>query len=669
MQPFPVTCESCRAQLRVRSARMIGEIHSCPKCGGMVLIQPPAGWTDAPGETSATATAPVKPPTATAPQPLVAQSFHAIADLGGIDLTTPAGPSPQVPAEVQPQAPSVERWSPWIVWGSVAGSLAIVTASLAWSLWPDGGERVANAAVGDAAALHPPSSTSNPKSEIRNPKSAKPANDEPVATVANKPEIEPEAPVAEAVAEFALPEPPPAVEPSLPPPAVPEPVAPTESTVASAAPHPVIDPRDLDPEDLDLILRKNPAAPTPSTVVATAESDEVSTAPDVEIADDGENDARASLEQALAAAVKQGEPEMVRRGPTSAEDLQPIELDQRLATNFAEIDAPKLPLHRAVAMLTELTAIPITLDPAALRMAGISVDQPVAIRGTNATADDLIRTTLAAAKLQYQQRGDQLIIVRSGADAVGTREYRVEDLFAPGAANVSEFGGLIQTLVVPQSWTGQGGDGRLAVNNKQLTVTQTQAVHYDALIFCERLRKARGLPLQSKYPATLLRTKPLEAALAPRLDRHSTFSFVTWTTLPLVFRHWEQEMDLTLLVDWSALADVQLGPTSTIACAIEDVSWRDALEGVLEPLGLAWVPVDENTIQITSRGAAESHQYIEFYPLANVSDTESLVTGLRAQQAGDSAVVIDTASRSLLVRANAGGHRQVARQLELKDDR
>ncbi|MEX2171474.1 MAG: hypothetical protein WD851_19300 [Pirellulales bacterium] len=636
----------------------------------MVLIQPPAGWTDAPGETSATATAPAKPPTATAPQPLVAQSFHAIADLGGIDLTTPAGPSPQAPAEVQAQVPSVERWSPWIVWGSVAGSLAIVTASLAWSLWPDGGERVANAAVGDAAALDPASATRNPKSEIRNPKSEKPANDAPVAMVAKKPEIEPEAPAA--VAEFALPEPPPAVEPSLPPPAVPEPDAPTESNVASAAPHPVIDPRDLDPEDLDLILRKNPAASKPTTDVATAPSDKPSAATDIEIADDSENATRAtraSLEQALAAAVKQGEPEMVRRGPTSAEDLQPIELDQRLATNFAEIDAPKLPLHRAVAMLTELTAIPITLDPAALRMAGISVDQPVAIRGTNATAANLIRTTLAAAKLQYQQRGDQLIIVRSGADAVGTREYRVEDLFAPGAANASEFGALIQTLVVPQSWTGQGGDGRLAVNNKQLTVTQSQAVHYDALVFCERLRKARRLPLQSKYPAQLLRTEPLETALAHQLDRHTTFSFVTWTTLPLVFRHWEQATELTILVDWSALADVQLGPASTISCAVEDMSWREALEGVLEPLGLAWVPVDENTIQITSRGAAESHQYIEFYPLAKVGDTESLLAGLREHQAADSAVVFDAASRSLLVRANASGHRQVARQLELKDDR
>src|SRR5687768_18095213 len=30
---------------KIRSASAIGEIHACPRCGGMVHIVPPPGWT------------------------------------------------------------------------------------------------------------------------------------------------------------------------------------------------------------------------------------------------------------------------------------------------------------------------------------------------------------------------------------------------------------------------------------------------------------------------------------------------------------------------------------------------------------------------------------------------------------------------------------------------
>lgn len=663
MQPFPVICETCRSQLRVRSARMIGEIHSCPKCGGMVLIQPPAGWSDGPSEVATTAVKPAKPPSVAPAQPLVAQSFHEIADLSGIDLTTPAGPasgSPSSPAELP--AAAVDRWSRWVIWGSVAGSVAIATASLVWSLWPGDDNRVPVSAQAPAITDPPPK---------REPtQTAESAIEEPTAIVANKPEVATEPQATEAPAEFALPEPPP-IEPSVPEPEPQESeLQPAAETVASSSvSRPAIDPRDVAPENLDLVLRKDRADGVPPAVAANvAGNDKVAAPPDLQIGDGSEVATRASLEEALASAANQAKPETVRRGPTSADDLPPANVGQLLQLTIPEIDVPRLPLYRAVAMLTELTAIPITLDPAALRMAGVSVGHEVAIRGKQVSAAELIRTTLAGANLQYEQRGNQLIVIRAGAGDLANRNYRIGDLFAPGSPDASAIAQLIQTLVTPESWAGQGGTGQLKVNQDQLAVTQSQSVHYDALIFCERLRKARGVPLQSKYPTALLRTKPLETALAPRLDRRVTFSFVTWTRLPQVFRHWEQASGLTILVDWSALGDVQLAPASTIACAVEGASWREALEEVLTPLGLAWVPVDGSTIQITSRAAAEALQYIDFYSLPRASDAEALVAELREGTPGDHAVVSDAASHSLIVRANAAGHLHVATQLAVMND-
>lgn len=44
VEPFFIRCETCRARLRVRDERFLGQVQSCPKCGSMVQIVAPAGW-------------------------------------------------------------------------------------------------------------------------------------------------------------------------------------------------------------------------------------------------------------------------------------------------------------------------------------------------------------------------------------------------------------------------------------------------------------------------------------------------------------------------------------------------------------------------------------------------------------------------------------------------
>ena len=47
MSRFTIQCTTCRRSLRVTNPEAIGQILSCPKCGSMVLVEAPAGWTPA----------------------------------------------------------------------------------------------------------------------------------------------------------------------------------------------------------------------------------------------------------------------------------------------------------------------------------------------------------------------------------------------------------------------------------------------------------------------------------------------------------------------------------------------------------------------------------------------------------------------------------------------
>ena len=41
---FTIACETCASRLNVKQEAAIGQVLACPKCGSMVLVQPPEGW-------------------------------------------------------------------------------------------------------------------------------------------------------------------------------------------------------------------------------------------------------------------------------------------------------------------------------------------------------------------------------------------------------------------------------------------------------------------------------------------------------------------------------------------------------------------------------------------------------------------------------------------------
>jgi hypothetical protein len=66
VEPFFIRCETCRARLRVRDERFLGQVQSCPKCGSMVQIIAPAGWLAANDAAAPQESVPVNPAEASA---------------------------------------------------------------------------------------------------------------------------------------------------------------------------------------------------------------------------------------------------------------------------------------------------------------------------------------------------------------------------------------------------------------------------------------------------------------------------------------------------------------------------------------------------------------------------------------------------------------------------
>jgi hypothetical protein len=274
-------------------------------------------------------------------------------------------------------------------------------------------------------------------------------------------------------------------------------------------------------------------------------------------------------------------------------------------------------------------------------MAGISPGKPISVDATETSLADALQKVLGPLHLEAVADGPQVVIVRQDAGKVRNVDYPIDDLLG-SKTTPQEFAKWIEQLVVPESWQANGGDGKITITGNTLKVEQAQAVQYQVLFFLERIRLAKDIPLRSRYPERLLSAKPYAVGIADRLTAPNTFTFSHDTPLAEVFHHWQGEAGLPIFVDWPALASVKIWPDSLVTCAITAKPWHEALDTVLEPLGLGWRAAPGGAIQITSRARINTEPQLDIYPV-----------GIWKGDGSDATVIHDPVNKLTYVRAPA----------------
>ena len=749
VDPFKITCVSCRAVLTVRKESMIGQIIACPRCNMMVQVLPPAGHTgteqpaansptppsSAPSAKqtikaaatvaattlfdSADALAAMTPPAPATPSSAPADPVFAATFDDAVDAFTDPPPSSKAKSPAQtstdavasqqspthhqaahtgptpPPAPTTlppvaSRWAAFKLPAMIAGGAVVGAAIVATALTLLTGDdptpsMAADTNVAPPVAATPPIDPSTvdanaPPVVPVDPTQANPVGEPPVAAAAADAaaNIEPAANnhLVEAPTDKAA-----DVEPTAETPAADNgnATAATESTNTDAAdetpaaddaaapeetaadeqPKLRIDPLEIDPEGLNLTTLYNGPPKDPiaaSQLPGEAEGAELSV-PAAHEAPPGE--APPVEEPKAAGAVRRDE---------QASDAPAGNVATLLARKTQELKIENMPLCRLLDLSVQLSGVPVSVAPDQLRLAAVSAGQPATADVKDATIEEFLAAALKPLRLEPVVVNDQIVLIRGGNNPRRPVSYAVDDLASDPAA-IEQLATNIQQLVAPESWQAAGGAGTIAVDGKQLKIETGEAIQYEVLLLLERSRAALGLPPRSKYPAALVGSEAAPIALAERLSAPATFTFSQYTPLREIFRHWQEEMEIAVLVDWPALADLRLWPNTRIACSSADKSWDKALDEVLTPLGLAWRAIDKRTIEITAQEKAAIAPVVEIYRLRPeaLSDGEDLAEEVNkiAASAGSpadsqTATIVDAAHGLLIVRQPATIQRAIA---------
>ena len=338
-----------------------------------------------------------------------------------------------------------------------------------------------------------------------------------------------------------------------------------------------------------------------------------------------------------------------------------------LARKTPELKITNMPLCRLLDLSVQMSGVPVSVAPDQLRLAAVSAGQPATADVKDATIEEFLTAALKPLRLQPVVVNDQIVLIRGSNNPRRQVSYAVDDL-AGDADAIEQLAATIQKVVAPESWESAGGSGTIVADGKQLKIETGEAIQYDVLLLLERSRAALSLSPRSKYPAALVGADASPIALAERLNAPATFTFSQYTPLREIFRHWQEETEVAVLVDWPALTDLRLWPNTRIACSSANKPWDKALDEVLTPLGLAWRPIDKRTIEITTLEKANSAPLVEIYRLnpdalaavENLAgELDQVAAAAGASASGAASVLLDEHSL-LIARQPATGQRAIA---------
>ena len=358
------------------------------------------------------------------------------------------------------------------------------------------------------------------------------------------------------------------------------------------------------------------------------------------------------------------------------EKLPAVDVAARLQDSLPAIEFPPVPWNQFLRFFTQLTTVPTTIDPEAMVEAGIHLDDRVEVHAGATTAGGVLRQMLTAHGLEYVIYRDQLLLTNPESDRSTSRtvRYDVKDLAPTSAGTLT---GWVREFVEPTSWAEAGGQGTVTAGAGELIIKQTGLIQRRVAVLLGRLRAARGLPQRDKLDARLVAIKSRWTRARSKLDMLVTANFRPSAKLSEICDQLESSTAAHLMIDQVTLSEAGRSVLSETSMAVEKRPLAKALAAALEPLGLGFRAVDEQTLQITTLEGLREHLELELYQVRDLVRggpmvTDDFVAKVKAElpavrwsdTGGPGAIGFDPESMSLLVLHNQPVQRQLEELLE-----
>jgi len=715
---FRIQCSTCAARLKVTSRSLIGQIVNCPKCGSMVEITEPdatatlektkakAAPVAAPVQSKPEASAPQAPvaeapptkPAATEPtatQPLAEETPASSIDVSSSDATfdnldemlagspntEAAAPAATASEPVETATTDVDRFADSASVNKMR-NMALIGGTSIMALVTFAVIGYAVFSGSDPVAPETPAAPEPTQvAQFEPPEEEPPPAEEEPAVVEETPEPKPEEPDSEPVESPPTTEETPTAEPT-----------PPEAT-AEESPEPMMTGEE------NPFLFNEPAAPSPTEkppVEPPGSSDANPKLADakpsiLDLKDDplyevfGESfpvldpDAFEPSASTNPGPADAGPP-MPQADVSTAPELVPpipeVDVAQRLRDPIVRIEFDQMPLNEFASFVTQMSTVPITLDPLALASADINAKTPISVKQTQTSVQGILESAVRPFGLEIQgtDKSARLRITQPLDGHKRVAQLLVDDMVSD-QKEVADIAYLMTHLVEPLSWKQSRGDGLYRIDPGKIMLTQSEVAHFKAVVLMEKLRVARGLPPRSSFSKELFDLTLRSDQLSPALQKDVKLQVVVPTPLYKVIDQLEKKSGLTILCDWDSLAMNKLGPATPVTLTAPGVTTQQALEQLCQAWKLAALPINSTTVQLVSERSVPIMPWLEFHDVGKLelgkSEAAALINSLKREmtdlrKTGYGDLQYDPVSKHLLALLSKDDHQRLQFALQRK---
>ena len=334
------------------------------------------------------------------------------------------------------------------------------------------------------------------------------------------------------------------------------------------------------------------------------------------------------------------------------------EIKSRLEEQITAVRFEDVALIDFLRSMTTLSGVPISLDPAALEQTAKNADAPISVAKVNGSTMEILNAALSPIGM-LPILDDQVVRITTPRleDPAQTKASLFVGDLRDGEESHIDLANFVATLCEPQTWTTAGGQGTIAIEGDRLQVSNTRLATIRTMILLEKIRAARSLPPRNKIPSHLTSLMPRWPALTRQLRRPVDIDMWQESTFTEIIAEIEQASDLRILVDWSAFVAQGIDPSASTTLYVRDMPVEEALKQLLKDRDLHLVPVDGETLQITTNAIKTSQTYVEFYSFEQLGDA-GLANVEQLLLQGTAA--LDPASEVAIVVGNAELHRSLS---------
>ena len=351
-----------------------------------------------------------------------------------------------------------------------------------------------------------------------------------------------------------------------------------------------------------------------------------------------------------------------KKAPPVLPPQSPSMVDARaqLTRRIPEIEFDKVALSVYLRFVADMTTIPITLDVDALADVGINSTTAISVNQKDATVAQLLTTAIKPFGLRWVLDDGHLIITRP--NHLLKQKHLFSDL-AKGDAPSKSLLSMITSLVEPKSWEGQGGKGKIEIVGEHFQIQNQAAVHAQVERLLSLMRQSRG----QKKAGIVNPSEVVPAALAKKLSAPITANFLRQTNVMEIVDYIQTKSGVKLLIDWRSVYRDGLTPQTESKLSAISIGTGQAIRKLLTRYPVALRVIDDSTIQITSQRTLETSPRIGVYAVKDLIDKDlvgpRLVRRIRTS-VGDEhlkhlKLVFDEAGKSLVVSSPLRTHTRV----------